>query len=176
MLKPLVKLIQSLSSNNEPGLIAHAFSLGMLLGFMPKDNLFWYVLFVLIFFMRIQRTAFSLSIVLGALLTGLLDPVFDDVGFLILTQESLKPAFASLLNIPFVAFTKFNNTIVMGSFVCGLAAYIPLYIIARLFIVLWRNVIGRSIAQLKVVKAIGKLPLVKKIAAAVGNSSGISGK
>lgn len=176
MLKPLVKLIQALSSNNEPGLIAHAFSLGMLLGFMPKDNLFWYILFVLIFFMRIQRTFFSLSIILGASLTVFLDPIFDDVGFFILTQESFASTFTYLLSIPFVAFTEFNNTIVMGSFICGIVAYIPFYFIARLLILFWRKVIGRSVAQLKIVKTIGKIPLVKKIASVVGKASDISGK
>lgn len=176
MLKPFIKLIQALSSNNEPGLIAHAFSLGMLLGFMPKDNLFWYILFVLIFFMRIQRTAFSLSIVLGALLTTFLDPVFDDIGFWILTQESLVSGFQWLLNVPGFAFTKFNNTIVMGSFAFGVSVYIPLYVLARLFTMFWRKVLGRTLANLKIVKAIEKIPLIKKIASIAGSASGVAGK
>ena len=139
MLKAIAKLLGAISSNTRPGAIAHAVSCGVLLGFMPKDNLLWYILFIFILFMNIQRGAYALSILLGAALTVFLDPLFDSVGYSILTVESVKPYYASLLDIPFVAFTKFNNTVVMGSFVCGVAAYIPLYVLARLFVWAWRK-------------------------------------
>ncbi|HAK68458.1 MAG TPA: TIGR03546 family protein, partial [Treponema sp.] len=49
MLKAFVKLIKALSSNTAPGEIAHAFAWGVILGFMPKDNALWYILFIFIF-------------------------------------------------------------------------------------------------------------------------------
>lgn len=168
MLKAIAKLLGAISSNTRPGAIAHAVSCGVLLGFMPKDNLLWYILFIFILFMNIQRGAYALSILLGAALTVFLDPLFDSVGYSILTIESVKPYYASLLDIPFVAFTKFNNTVVMGSFVCGVAAYIPLYVLARLFVWAWRKYLAEKVRKLKIDAVLKNIPLVEKIAGMMG--------
>ena len=168
MLKSIAKLLGAISSNTRPGAIAHAVSCGVLLGFMPKDNLLWYILFIFILFMNIQRGAYALSILLGAALTVFLDPLFDSVGYSILTIESVKPYYASLLDIPFVAFTKFNNTVVMGSFVCGVAAYIPLYVLARLFVWAWRKYLAEKVRKLKIAAVLKNIPLVEKIAGMMG--------
>ncbi|MCI7396990.1 MAG: TIGR03546 family protein [Spirochaetia bacterium] len=168
MLKAIAKLLGAISSNTRPGAIAHAVSCGVLLGFMPKDNLLWYILFIFILFMNIQRGAYALSILLGAALTVFLDPLFDSVGYSILTVESMKPYYASLLDIPFVAFTKFNNTVVMGSFVCGVAAYIPLYVLARLFVWAWRKYLAEKVRKLKIAAVLKNIPLVEKIAGMMG--------
>ena len=79
-------------------------------------------------------------------------------------QESLEPIFVRLLNIPFVAFTKINNTIVMGSLACGIVAYIPLYVIARVFIHFWRKYAAEKVRELKIVKLLKHIPLIEKIA------------
>lgn len=168
MLKAIAKLLGAISSNTRPGAIAHAVSCGVLLGFMPKDNLLWYILFIFILFMNIQRGAYALSILLGAALTVFLDPLFDSVGYSILTVESMKPYYASLLDIPFVAFTKFNNTVVMGSFACGVAAYIPLYVLARLFVWAWRKYLAEKVRKLKIAAVLKNIPLVEKIAGMMG--------
>lgn len=168
MLKAIAKLLGAISSNTRPGAIAHAVSCGVLLGFMPKDNLLWYILFIFILFMNIQRGAYALSILLGAAFTVFLDPLFDSVGYSILTVESVKPYYASLLDIPFVAFTKFNNTVVMGSFVCGVAAYIPLYVLARLFVWAWRKYLAEKVRKLKIAAVLKNIPLVEKIAGMMG--------
>ena len=168
MLKAIAKLLGAISSNTRPGAIAHAVSCGVLLGFMPKDNLLWYILFIFILFMNIQRGAYALSILLGAALTVFLDPLFDSVGYSILTVESMKPYYASLLDIPFVAFTKFNNTVVMGSFACGVAAYIPLYVLARLFVWTWRKYLAEKVRKLKIAAVLKNIPLVEKIAGMMG--------
>ena len=168
MLKAIAKLLGAISSNTRPGAIAHAVSCGVLLGFMPKDNLLWYILFIFILFMNIQRGAYALSILLGAAFTVFLDPLFDSVGYSILTVESIKPYYASLLDIPFVAFTKFNNTVVMGSFVCGVAAYIPLYVLARLFVWAWRKYLAEKVRKLKIAAVLKNIPLVEKIAGMMG--------
>ncbi|MCQ2241291.1 TIGR03546 family protein [Treponema sp.] len=169
MIKPLTKLIGALSSNTRPGAIAHAVSCGILLGFIPKDNLLWYVLFVFILFMNIQRGAYALCILLGAALTVFLDPLFDSVGYSILTIESMSSTYAGLLNVPFVAFTKLNNTVVMGSLVCGLIAYIPFYALGRLFVWAWRKYLAEKIRKLKITAVIKNIPLVEKIAGMIGD-------
>lgn len=168
MIKPLTKLIRALSSNTRPGAIAHAVSCGILLGFLPKNNLLWYVLFVFILFMNIQRGAYALCILLGSALTVFLDPVFDSVGYSVLTAEGMRSAYAALLNIPFVAFTKFNNTVVMGAFVCGIIAYVPFYFLGRLFVWLRRKFFAEKVRKLKITAVLKNLPLIQKIVEMIG--------
>ncbi len=168
MFKPLVKLIKALSSNTDPGAIAHAFACGILLGFVPKDNLLWYILLVFILFMRIQRAGYVLALAVGSLLAPLLDPLFDSIGYFVLTQNNAVPFYISLLNTPFVAFTKFNNTIVMGSLCSGIVIYIPLYYLMRLVIFLWRKYLAEGVRRLKLVKLLKQIPLIEKIASMAG--------
>lgn len=167
MFKPLAKLLKALSSNRDPGAIACAFACGIILGFMPKDNALWYILFIFIFFMRIQRGAFALAVILGSLIAPSLDPLFDQVGYYILSMENMRSTYARILNIPFVSFTRLNNTIVMGSFALGVAAYIPLYIFSRIFVFVWRRYIGNLMRKIKVLQMIKQIPLVEKISAAI---------
>lgn len=167
MLKFLVKLLKALNSNSHPGEIAHAVCLGMLLGFLPKNNIFWYVITVFVLFMRINKGALVLCTLAFSLLAPLFDPVFDSVGYWFLTLPSLEPTFAKLLDIPFVSFTKFNNTIACGSLLCGLVLYIPLYIIVRLIIWLMRNKLVPILRKTKVIVVLSKVPLVQKVSALI---------
>lgn len=161
MWKPLAKLIKALSSNYDPGAIAWGFSCGILLGFMPKNNLLWYILTVLILFLRIQRGTYAIAMIIGSLIAPSLDPLFDLVGTAILTWDKGIPVYSYLLNIPFISFTKFHNTIVMGSFACGLMAFAPMYGLARLVIFLWRRFVAAPLKNAKIVQTIKKVPFVE---------------
>ena len=163
MLKFFVKLFNSINSNSNPGEIAHAVSIAMILGFMPKDNAFWYVLTVFFLFVRINKGALVLFTALFSLIAPSLDGIFDQIGYYILTIPQAQGVYATLIDIPFVAFTKFNNTIVMGSLLGGLVLYIPVYVIARLIIFLWRNKLVPVLRKTKLVVFIKKIPLVQKI-------------
>ncbi len=138
-----------------------------MLGFLPKNNLLWYILFVFIFFMRIQRGVLMVTMVVAAMLTVFADPVFDLVGYKILTVPELIPWYAKALNIPFVAFLMLHNTVVMGSLACSVAAYIPLFIVARILVWFWRRFIGEWIKNSPVVQTVNgvlaKIPLVQKV-------------
>ena len=163
MLKVIVKLLKALNSNSHPGEIAHAVCLGLLLGFLPKNNIFWYIITVFVLFMRINKGALILSTLAFTLLAPIFDPQLDALGYWFLTQPKLSPTFANLLDIPFVAYTKFNNTIAMGSLLCALALYIPVYFLARLLVWLMRNMIVPVIRKTKAITIISKFKIVKKI-------------
>lgn len=164
MLKFIVKFLKALNSNSHPGEIAHAVSLGLLLGVLPKNNIFWYVITVFVLFMRINKGALVLSTLAFTLLAPIFDTQFDQLGYWFLTLPKLVPFFSKLLDIPFVAYTKFNNTIACGSLLCGLALYIPVYILARVFIWLMRTKIVPVLRKTKLITILSKAKLVRKIA------------
>ena len=162
MIKFITKLFQSLNSNSHPGEIAHAISCGLILGFMPKNNALWYILFLIFCFLRINKACYLLFTFLFSMITPFCDPFFDKVGYAILSIENLYPFYTKMLDVPFLTLTKFNNTIVMGSLASGIVLYIPVYIISRLIVYLWRSVIRQAFINSKLVKAFYKIPLVAK--------------
>lgn len=162
MIKFLTNIFKALNSNSHPGEIAHAICCGMLLGFMPKNNALWYILFFVFCFIRINKASYLLFTVLFSLITPFVDPLFDKIGYAILSYEKLIPIYQNMLEIPYLPLTKFNNTIVMGSFASGLILYIPVYILSRLVIYVWRSVIRQSFVNSKIIKAFYKIPLVSK--------------
>ena len=163
MLQFIVKILKSLNSNSHPGEIAHAVCCGMILGFLPKDNALWYILTVFFVFLRINKVFFVLSTLAFSLLTLLLDPLFDQFWYFLLNIDFAKPVFDSLLEVPFVGFTKFNNTIVFGSLSSALILYIPMYWICRFVLKEWRTYLLPIVRKTKLVKIVSKIPLVKKI-------------
>lgn len=164
MLSNIINFIKSLNSNCKPAQIAHSFCIGLILGFMPKDNLLWYMILIFFAFVRINKCGYYIMILIGSLTAFLLDPVFDRIGYAVLTFQPLESTFAWLLEVPFVGFTKFNNTIVTGSLIFGLIAYIPFFVLMFFLVKVWRSRIAPVINDSKILKTIYKIPLVGKIA------------
>jgi uncharacterized protein (TIGR03546 family) len=164
MLNAIVKLFKSLNANSHPGEIAHAACLGVFLGLMPKTNALWFILTVFFLFLRVNRGALILIAALATLIAPVFDALLDSAGYAILLFAPAVPFYRALLDIPFVAFTKFNNTMVMGSIAASLIAYIPLYVIVRLIVRLWRVTVSPKIYQSKLYQGFMKLPIAAKIA------------
>ena len=162
MIKKLVSLFKILNSNSKPGEIANAVCLGIMLGFIPKNNLLWYLLFVFFSFVRINKSAYFLVTLVMSFFACLADGFFDSLGYAVLTNKSLAPLFGNLLDIPFVGFTKFNNTIVFGATVFSLIIYIPLFIFFVFFVKYWRKNITAKWNNSKIATFFYKLPLVNK--------------
>lgn len=163
MLKQIVKFLQALNSNRNPSEIANACCMGVLLGFMPKDNALWFLIFVFFFFVRINKPCYLLVTVLMSQLAWYLDPMFSSVGYKVLTHPALVDFFGWILEVPFVGFTRFNNSIVMGSLVISLAVYIPLFISIRLLVLVWRKNISPKIGDSAIMKVLSKAPFIQKI-------------
>lgn len=137
--------------------------MGFMLGFMPKNNALWFLVFIFFFFVRINKAVYLVVTAVVSQFAWMLDPLFHSVGYKILTVPQFNGFFGWLLEIPFVGFSKFNNTIVMGSFASSLALYLPLFLMFRLLVLLWRKKIAPKLGDSALMKAFSKLPVIKKI-------------
>ena len=72
MLSFIVNFFKSLNSNSRPEQIANSFCIGLILGFMPKNNLLWFIVFVFFAFVRINKCGYGIMILLGSMLQSLL--------------------------------------------------------------------------------------------------------
>lgn len=163
MFKYIRKFFQALNANAHPGDIAHAAALGLLLAFVPKANLLWIFLFFLTLFIRVNKGAFFLTLIAFSFLVPFADVATESLGYVILTLKPLGGLFASFYNTPFVGLTRFNNTMVMGGLAMGIISYVPMYALARAFVIWYRKKLQPKIVNSKIAKVIANLPLIKQI-------------
>ena len=167
MIRAIVKLITALNGNAKKSQVAAGFAWGMLLGLVPAGNFFWIALLVISFFFNHHHGSKFLVMAIVKLLSPLLAPPIDMLGWEILHAAPLQSLFTSLYNMPFVPYTKFNNTLVVGGIAAGAVLSIPLFFIFLPLIDLYRKTVGEKIREIKFVKAIMKFPLFMAVDKAI---------
>ena len=139
MFSQIIKFIRVLSSEVDPIQISLGFALAMIVGLTPLFSLHnLLVIFVLLLF-RINLAAFLLAWAVFSGMAYLLDPLFHDLGKVILHHESLNALWTEMYNQPVWRIARFNNTIVMGSLAASLLAFIPFVLISNLLVRRYRS-------------------------------------
>lgn len=154
-LQLLKNFIQILRSGQTPRQIAGGFALGSIVGLMPFFTLQGLLLWLVILVIDVNLSAVLLSATLFTLIAYLFDPVFHSLGYLFLTDISaLQALWTSLYNAPIAPLTRFNNTVVMGSFLCSLILFLPIYFGMKRFVLAYRAHIGIKIEKWKIYQLI----------------------
>lgn len=120
-------LVQTIRGEDSPKQVAMGIVLGMMAGIVPPDNLIAVMLGTMILATRVNVFAAILSGFAFMWIGFFCDPFYHRLGSIILSAESLSPVWTMLYETPVVPWTKFNNTVVMGSFASGLAIAYPMY-------------------------------------------------
>src|SRR5262245_418002 len=115
--KYLANLLSILNSEISPRQVAAGFAWGIVIGLLPIKGLLPFVLLILAFIININLAAMGLATFWFKIFSFVIDPVANAVGHAVLTNDSLKPLFTKLINTPVVPYTRFNNTLVMGSLI-----------------------------------------------------------
>lgn len=160
MLKGLGKFITALNGNAKKSQIAAGVSWGVLLGLVPLSNPFGIVLLIVSFFFNHNHGAKIFGLAIVKILSFLILPALDDLGYWILTMDSLNNLFTTMYNMPFVPFTKFNNTLVMGGLAAGVVLWIPVFALFMALIPLYRNKVAPKIRESKLVKKLAGTPVL----------------
>ncbi|GHV95047.1 hypothetical protein AGMMS50293_13670 [Spirochaetia bacterium] len=167
MINGIAKLILALNGNVKKSQLAAGFAWGLLLGLVPAGNFFWIVLFLVSFFFTHNHGSKLFSMAVLKLLSPVIAPLVDVLGWELLHIEALQPFFTTLYNMPFVPFTKFNNTLVAGGLAGGIVLWLPVFLLFMALIPLYRNTVAPKIRNLKLIKAVAKIPFLAAIEKAV---------
>lgn len=155
LLKYLSKLIRILNDKTDPREIAGAVALGAMVGLLPGFKLLSLLIFLVIFLVNVNLSSALLAVVLFKPLGFILDPLAHHIGVLLLVKLTfLKPLWTFLYNIPLVPFTRFNNTVVLGSLVIGILLFIPLFLLTKKGIVKYREEWREKVNKLKIVQVL----------------------
>ena len=148
LLKLLQSLVKTLHSEGTPTQIAAGIALGAALGLTPIANVHNVVILLLLAVLNVSFGAGLLAWAVFVPIGFLLDPAFDHVGrWLLVDVPALRPLWTAWDNLPALALTNFNNTVVLGSVVGWLALALPLFLVARIAVVRYRDTIGARVRQ-----------------------------
>ncbi len=154
ILKQLFAFIKLLNSETGNVAIAMGLTCGFILGMTPSLSLHSLLVFLILFFFRIQIGAALISAFFFKFIAYLLDPVFHSVGGKVLEMESLQGIFTSLYNMPIIPYTRFNNSIVMGSAVVTFILSPFVYLFSQYLIIKYRVTVLARFKQTKAWKAV----------------------
>jgi len=145
----IIKFLRELNSADSSKSIILAIVFGLIVGFLPTVNFFTIMIFFIVLILRVPIGLFITSFGLFKIVGVLLDPVFHKIGLIILTSDILKPIWTFFYNLPFVRWSGFNNTIVMGSLILGSVFGIILYVVLNKLIIIYRNYVFEKLKRNK---------------------------
>lgn len=154
LLKQLFNLFKLLNSDKGENQLAAGVACGLILGFAPGFSLQTVLVIVILFFARIQIGAALSCAFFFSVIAWVLDPVFDSVGQVALELEGLKGLYTTMYNLPIVPFTKFYNSVVMGSLIISVIAFPFVFFISKKLIVKYRDTVVKKFQQTKFFKAL----------------------
>lgn len=118
---------RAIAGRRYPHQMAWGVAFGLLLGVIPHGNLLALLVLLVVLSLKINHAMAALTAVGTTFLATLLDPYSDQVGSYVLTHPKLQDSLASAWQLPLVPWTDLNNTVVMGSFLIGVAALVPVF-------------------------------------------------
>ena len=145
ILKQLFGLIRLLNSETETPQIVAGVTCGFILGMTPTLSLQSLLIFICLFFFRIQLGTALISAFFFSFIAYILDPLFHTIGENILNANVFKDIFIILYNMPIIPYTRFNNTIVMGSGVVSITLSPLIFFISKKLI---ENIVLRFLKDL----------------------------
>lgn len=153
-LKLIQQLVKALNSDGTPGQVAAGIALGAVFGLTPLMNLHNLVLFGLALILNVSMPGVFLGWTVFVPVGFALDPLFDAVGSRLLLAPGLQGLWTTLYNAPVVPFTNFNNTVVLGSFVVWLVAFVPLFFLARWGVAKYRATLLERLRKTRIFQAV----------------------
>ncbi|MDR1196166.1 MAG: TIGR03546 family protein [Endomicrobium sp.] len=159
LIRDILKVLQS---DISPKQIAFGAVLGVFFGLVP-GLLMKCLIFALIMILRVNIGSAFVSSAVFALIGLCTDPIADKIGYFILNKDSLISFWTYLYNMPLAAFTKFNNTIVMGNMALSFIFFIPVYFLSTIILTYYRTHLRDRVAKWRIIKLLTASSLSYKI-------------
>jgi len=153
MIQLVAKVLKILNSETNPGQISLALCFAMVAGLGPFVSLPNLLILFGVLILRVNLSTFLLGLAAFSGIAYILDPLFHRLGLAFLTAESLQGLWTTLYNSTFWRFTRFNNSIFMGSLLFSLALFVPLYLLANILIRQYRARVLEWIRKTRIMHA-----------------------
>lgn len=131
VLRPFRLFFKALVVDATPGQMAMGLALGALVGLVPKGNLLAIGLMMLMCSLRVNLGVGLATVFATSWVGVFLDPISHRIGEFLLKNDALRPLWEAMYDTMLLPWTDFNNTVVLGSFSMGAAAFVPLYFLSK---------------------------------------------
>ena len=111
------KLIKILNSDESPGAIARGMCLGLLIALVPFGGLHTPLFLIMLLLLNTSIGAFFLAGIIFLPLKYALNGFFIATGEFILYNDALQPVYSKFFSTLLGAFSRLNNTLVIGSLI-----------------------------------------------------------
>lgn len=138
-IKLLSSVRKAIAGRRNPGQLAWAIALGLCLGLIPHGNLLAVIVLAVILSLQINHAMAALVTIGVTFAANKLDPISERVGFQVLSNPEVANFMARAWDWPLVAWTDLNNTVVMGSFLIGVALMLPVVALTYPFLKWWAD-------------------------------------
>jgi len=145
-------LASALSGASSPRQLALGFSMGMVIGLVPKENLMAVILLFILAGSKVNLCSASLGTIIFSWLALLIDPLSHLIGRAVLLASSLQGFWQSVYELPFAPWTDFNNTIVLGSLILGLLLFYPVFRISKPQFEKYTPLVAHKLKKYRIVK------------------------
>lgn len=132
-LKLLNNLRKAIAGRRFPHQLAGGVALGVLLGVIPHGNLLALVVLMAVLCFRINHALLAVVAIAVSFGATRLDPYSHSVGEYLLSHPTGSSLATQAWALPVLPWTDLNNTVVLGSFVIGLASVLPIFYITLPF-------------------------------------------
>ena len=128
-IKLLSTVRRAIAGRKYPGQLAGAVAMGLLLGIVPHGNLLALGLLIVVLSLKINHAMAALTAIGTSFAATFLDPYSHQLGHALLSDPQFSEVAVKAWTLPLVPWTQLNNTVVLGSFLIGVASLIPVFLI-----------------------------------------------
>ena len=159
----ILKLLKALNANKRPAELAVGMAFGFWLMLVPTPTLVWFLIFTLFFIVKVNAAAGFVVMILAQPLHGILDPILDNLGFILLTDPAYQTFQVFAATVPLAALWGLEQTLVTGGLVVGALTFIPISLVFWAVVILYRRFLQPLIFKNKFVKWVLNLPIVQRL-------------
>lgn len=128
IVKTIHSILKLLNSETAPSQLAAGIAFGAIVGLTPLMSLHNLFIFLIVCLFRVNFSMFFVSLGLFSFIGWACDPLWDRLGYALLVQLKVaRPLWIYLSTGPLLPYFRFNNTIVIGSFVVALLIFVPVF-------------------------------------------------
>ncbi len=160
-LKFIKDFLKVLADGQTPRQIAFGFALGSIIGLSPMFTLQGLIIWLIILILDVNLSSALVAVTFFKILAFLFDPAFHALGYFLLTGIGpLRGIYTAMYNAPLAPLTRFNNTVVMGSFIAALILFMPIYFGMKHFVIEYRKHIHEKLKKWKIYKILDQSKFV----------------
>ena len=154
MFNLLAKFLKLLNGDASPGQISLGFAFALFVGLTPFFSLHNLIILFLVCVIRVNLGAFFLGSAVFTLIACIVDPLMISVGESLLNNPDLTSLWTGLYQSDVWRAFKFNHTLLLGSVVTASVLFIPMVIVSRIIISVYRERLMKWFEKLQISKMI----------------------